>query len=149
MKNRNYIVWLACFAAVLLGFNIYKRGKPQTAARAVPCLLPNVALTQHIHPTLQIIINGVPEKLSPNIGLTATCERALHTHDDSGTLHVEAQDTHAYTLGEFFAVWGRQLITPEFTSLVVDGTLIKGDPATLVLKDNQQIILSYTHTPNK
>lgn len=102
---------------------------------------------QHIHPTLQIIVNGVPEKIPANIGLSDSCERALHTHDNSGTLHVEAQDTHVYTLGEFFAVWGRPLVTPELTSMVVDGALTKGDPATLVLKDKQQIILSYTRTP--
>lgn len=150
MINRNYILWfLAGLAVILLALNLYGKSKPQTGMRAVPCLVPNVALMQHIHPTLQIIVNGVPEKIPANIGLSDTCERAVHTHDANGTLHVEAQDLHPYTLGEFFAVWKRPLVTPEFTSMVVDGALSKENPATLILKDKQQIILSYTHTPNK
>ena len=147
MKNRNYIIGLLALVIVLVGFNMYGKKTSQTGLRAVPCLIPNVALMQHIHPTLQIIVNGVPEKIAADIGLSDTCERALHTHDASGTLHVEAQDLHPYTLGEFFAVWGKPLVTPEFTSMVVDGALTKGDPATLILKDRQQIILSYTKKP--
>lgn len=144
MNNRNLIFWLSGLAIVLLGFTIYGAYKPHIALRPVPCLNPNVPLQQHIHPTLQIIVNGVSEKLPANIGLSDSCEHALHTHDTSGTLHVEAQDLHPYTLGEFFAVWGRELVTPEFSSMIVDGATTKGDPRTLVLKDKQQIILSYT-----
>ncbi len=147
MKNRNYIIGLLVLAIVLIGFNIYGKKTSPTGLRAVPCLLPNVAIIQHIHPTLQIIVNSIPEKISADIGLSDSCKRAIHTHDTSGTLHVEAQDRHSYTLGEFFAVWGKPLVTPEFVSMVVDGALSKEDPATLVFKDKQQIILSYTRTP--
>ncbi len=34
----------------------------------------------------------------------------LHTHEEGdGTIHVESEDTRAYTLGDFFRVWGNRL----------------------------------------
>lgn len=33
----------------------------------------------------------------------------LHTHDDSGTIHVESSTNRNYRLGEFFKVWGLDL----------------------------------------
>lgn len=31
----------------------------------------------------------------------------LHTHDTSGTIHVESNSYRTYTLGQFLDIWGR------------------------------------------
>src|SRR3989338_2181630 len=108
MANNKWI-WITIIVIIVLGilFYIPRMGK-KTVATDVPCLTPNLPLLQHTHPHLVITIDGAAQKIPANIGLAA-CERALHTHDDSGTLHVEAQDKREYTLGDFFSVWGEPL----------------------------------------
>lgn len=128
---------------IILGilFYIPRIGK-KTIATDVPCLVTNIPLQQHIHPILKITVDGKAEAIPANIGLNS-CERAIHTHDDAGTLHVEAQDNSEYTLGDFFTVWGKQIDKPGYTvTITIDGkpnTEIKN----LKLKDKQEIILIY------
>mgnify|MGYP001600808907 FL=1 len=59
----------------------------------------------HIHPRVSITVDGQPQKLPSNIGITSLCMRPIHTHDDSGTLHLEFRKPRAVKLGEFFQVW--------------------------------------------
>jgi hypothetical protein len=86
-----------------------------------PCLAENTTL--HIHPWLRILIQTTPGGLNDSItiptavgildpelsnGLAGggSCFEPLHTHDDSGIIHVEsAHTTDKYTLGDFFDVW--------------------------------------------
>ena len=44
-----------------------------------------------------------------NVGLDATCTRPLHTHDVSGTIHVEPAVDHNFTVGDFFLIWNKVL----------------------------------------
>ncbi len=148
MKTRNWIFLLFLLMLVLLGFNMYGAYKKQTAVRPVPCLDPEVYLQQHLHPTLQIVVDGALEKVPANIGISASCEHALHTHDDTGTLHVEAQDVYPYSLGDFFRVWGKPMERSGYTlTTFVDAQKYDGAPENIVLKDKQQIILSYVRIP--
>jgi hypothetical protein len=50
----------------------------------------------------QILIPG-------NVGFDNTCARPIHTHDTSGTLHVETDVNRNYTVGDFFLIWGKLL----------------------------------------
>lgn len=129
--------------AIILGilFYIPRIGK-KTMVTNVPCLIPNMPLTQHIHPRLTIMIDGAPKIIPANIGL-GSCERALHTHDDAGTIHIEAQDKREYTLGDFFGVWNEQIEIAGYTlAMTVDG---RKNTALdkMLLKDKQEIILTY------
>ena len=134
---------IAAAAILLVALAGITGSKPRVAsAEPVPCLV-DAPLKQHLHAMLQIVINGVPGTLPKDIGISASCEKALHTHDTTGTLHVEAQDTRAYTLGDFFEVWGKPLVTANFVSMTVNGRTTAGDPAKLVLEDKQQIIVNY------
>lgn len=84
-------------------------------------------VVMHIHPKLQIIIDGRQVTIPSNMGILWTLwkdrslERLgmpmpdmrdmpfmspLHTHDTSGIIHVESTVIRNYTLGEFFDVWG-------------------------------------------
>ncbi len=149
MHKDKLFLSIVAVAIVLVALAGITGKKPRVAETGpVPCLLPNIPLAQHLHAMLQIVINGVPATLPKDIGISASCEHALHTHDTTGTLHVEAQDTRAYTLGDFFEVWGKPLVTANFVSITVNGRPATGDPKKLVLEDKQQIVVSYK-TPDK
>lgn len=142
---RNNGKWIAGAAglAVILGVLFYlpRIGKKSTATDVL-CLVPNVPLVQHVHPVLKIETDGNEEAISGDIGL-GVCERAIHTHDTSGIIHVEAQDRRQHTLNDFFSVWGRSIERKGYTvTITVDGA-----PSTnggvFVLRDGQKIIISY------
>jgi len=78
-------------------------------------------LVMHIHAHIAIIQDGremvVPKEIGmsselwkdhsldefgPSSGLIAP----MHTHDTSGTIHVESTAEREYTLGEFLGIWG-------------------------------------------
>jgi len=143
MKNGNRIIWILCIAIVALLLISVRMAPKKKIGGPVTCLDPKKPLTQHKHAMLQIVINGVPATLPKDIGITPDCEKMLHTHDTTGTVHVEAQNARAYTLGDFFAVWGKPLVTQNFLRMTVDGSEMKGDPSGLVLAEGQQIVLYY------
>ena len=106
----------------------------------MPCLAPNVPLIQHIHPHLTIIVNGKNQIIPSDIGIASNCEKAIHTHNGTGLIHVEAQDNRQYTLGEFFDVWGRAF--PSNAKMMVNGKQ-NYEFGNLVLQDKQEIIIEY------
>lgn len=70
-------------------------------------------LAFHIHPKMRITVDGVPEVIPANIGITNTCMSEVHTHDATGEIHVESvngERLQYLTLKHFFDVWG---VSPE------------------------------------
>jgi len=68
----------------------------------------NVAeqLVFHNHAHLDIYINGQPYNVTSQIGIVpGKCIYWLHTHDDSGIIHIESPVTRNFTLGQFFDIW--------------------------------------------
>lgn len=79
----------------------------------------------HIHPWLQIFINNQPVTIPGAIGIqnpvvegtapdgsnvyggggSNSCFEPVHTHDDSGVIHIESPTDTNYTLGNFFQIW--------------------------------------------
>ncbi len=62
----------------------------------------------HIHPYIQIIINGQNVTVPAGIGIvnSGTCFEPVHVHDNSGIIHVESPNTNTqYTLAQFFQIW--------------------------------------------
>jgi hypothetical protein len=111
-------------------------------------------LEYHVHAWLAIMINGDQRKLVPNTGFRDNqCIFWLHTHDDSGIVHIEAPDKRDFTLGQFFAVWGQPLSgtqlldkTTDATHQIaatVNGEPFTGDPSTITLGDQESIVLQY------
>lgn len=66
----------------------------------------------------------------------------LHTHDTSGTIHVETSINRNYTLGEFLDTWGELEHSGEAEMATVDGQAIS-DFRNHVLKEKEHIILEY------
>lgn len=106
----------------------------------------------HIHPHLQIIINGQNQVIPANVGIIGNCLHPIHTHDDTGKIHVESPVKRDFTLADFFAVWNKPFNKDQILDYKVDDQrIIKEtvdgkevqDYENTVLKDNQQIVISY------
>jgi hypothetical protein len=78
------------------------------------------------------------------------CISPLHTHDDSGILHVENDKERQITLGQLFTEWGVRFTgdcvggycAPEKAHKVfVAGKEYAGDSAGIVLTDHEEIAL--------
>jgi len=83
--------------------------------------------TIHLHPWLRIVINGhnitIPAAIGienpqfqsyqlpgtnvvDKVAVSGSCFEPIHTHDDSGIIHIESPSASTeYTLGDFFRVW--------------------------------------------
>ena len=63
-------------------------------------------LVFHNHAHLDIYMNGQPYTVPSQIGIVpGNCIYWLHTHDDSGIIHIESPVTRNFTLGQFFDIW--------------------------------------------
>ncbi len=79
---------------------------------ALECL-DHSGLARHDHVTLEIFIDGNPYTIESSIGIqTDICNgnenymHTIHTHDDTGRLHVELNEAGNISLGVFFDIWG-------------------------------------------
>ena len=64
----------------------------------------------HTHSTLSIFIDGDEISIPQNIGIQdSECPdgmRGIHTHDDTGRLHIETPSQIDAPVGAFFNIWG-------------------------------------------
>lgn len=108
----------------------------------------------HIHAYLAILVDGERVEVPANVGIRDNeCLFWLHTHDNSGIVHIESPETRDFTLGQFFAVWGQPLSATQLLdntadsshhiTATVNGEPFSGDPSTIVLADQQSIVLQF------
>src|SRR5215211_1157775 len=101
-------LWVATGAIVVAVVGLIfvaAQGGSQTAASEVECNRTEFG-TYHVHANLKIYINGQEVPVPANVGVRpGDCLFWLHTHDGSGTIHVEAPSPRDYTLGQFFKIW--------------------------------------------
>jgi hypothetical protein len=110
--------------------------------------LAHEQLAFHIHQHLDVYVNGRHVTVPEGIGIGATYLTELHTHTANGILHVESAQARPYTLGQFFGEWGVRLSANCLGRYCgdlhwwVDGTPQKGNPAYLVLREHQEIVIA-------
>lgn len=112
----------------------------------------DMATRFHIHPMLHIVVDGQEQVIPANVGITSTCMHPLHTHDDTGRLHVESPVERDFTLGDFFAVWEKpftkdqildyRVDTAHTIRMTVNGQAVDTFEDT-VLHDLDQIVIRY------
>ena len=74
----------------------------------------------HIHAHIDIIINGAYFLVPSQIGIPSNCFYWLHTHDESGIIHIEAPMHRDFTLGQFFDIWGKKLSNDQIFTYVAN-----------------------------
>lgn len=68
----------------------------------------------HIHAHLDVFVNGQLMYIPPQIGIIPEeCIYWLHTHDGSGTIHIESPVKSDFTLGQFFDLWKKKMNNPQ------------------------------------
>ena len=113
----------------------------------------NKPMVMHIHPSIVVAdSSGKSVPLPTNIGINPSLWKdhsldqygmqgmsPLHTHDSSGTVHVESNAERGFTLGEFLGVWGG-IDQGKITKVTSDGIEVE-DYASHVFKDGERITI--------
>jgi len=81
---------------------------------------PGMAVNYHVHAHLAIINNGKWLALPKNIGILSSCDYEMHTHDQTGIIHIEAPSVKNFTLGAFFDIWGEPLTSTNVAGITGD-----------------------------
>ena len=157
MKNKTlwWIIGIMIFIAVLFAWgDIAARNKvsSETTRDVAMSCTTDMATRFHIHPHLEIKINGTDVAVPADIGISNTCMHPLHTHDATGTIHVESPVQKDFTLSDFFAVWNQPFSKDQILNNKADDThtitmTVNDKPVdtfeNTVLRDNDQIVISY------
>ena len=108
----------------------------------------------HVHALLSVFVDGEPVEVPANIGIDTTTgyHSPLHTHTPDGVIHFEADEPSAFTLGQFFTMWGVDFsaqrlgpFTPEGDNAVqvyVNGTPVE-DPTTYEINEGDNVVVAY------
>jgi hypothetical protein len=127
----------------------------KSAARGTALGLPAEGTTMHEHADLEIFVHGSKEPVPTDIGIDTSkgTIQSIHTHDDTGLVHLESSQSREFTLGEFFGVWGVRF-TPSCLGaycnegnnrlqVFVDGEEVDGSLQDVQLDDQTVIVVTY------
>lgn len=105
----------------------------------------------HFHAHLDVFDHGEAVKVPASIGIDLAAQRIspMHTHFDTGIIHVEAEADEPVTLGQFLTEWGVRVdddcigdvCPPEPIGLYVNGQKQPGPVDEFVIKPNLEIAL--------
>lgn len=116
------------------------------------CVQHSVSLSMHIHPELEIYDGDQKLAIPAEIGIDPSCMKAVHTHDETGKIHLEYPEQHQFVLEDFFAVWGKPFNKNEILDKKANDThtvtmTVNGQPndqfEKLPLEDGQKIVIRY------
>jgi hypothetical protein len=97
----------------------------------------------HVHAHVAIFEDGIPLTFPAQIGIPATagngCNYAVHTHDNTGQIHMEAPAPAHFTVGNLFDIWGEPVSTTNVAG-------ITGKPVTVYINDGGDV-RQYTGNP--
>jgi hypothetical protein len=113
-------------------------------------------IVYHIHPHLNMTVDGKPVVVPQGIGINSTLYKdhsldkystpelaPLHTHDSTGTIHVESTVNRPYTLGQLLSIWGLNL-NNKSVNVTIDGKTISPPDSfkNHVFKDRENITMA-------
>jgi hypothetical protein len=107
-----------------------------SAARADALGLPPEGTTMHEHANVQVFVHGEKESIPTDIGIDPAAQtiQSIHTHDDTGLVHLESSESREFSLGDFFGVWGVR-----FTPSCLGGYCNDGDNRLQVFVDGEEV----------
>lgn len=154
MERATVIFFLASFgmALVVIGANIWDSQQPNMEDDRIldVCLQDHTNDITHYHAALIIEIRGEQQTIPAETGVSPGCMRGIHTHDETGKLHIETPEPMDARLEHFFEIWGESFTDSsllgatveagESITLTVDGEVVD-DPANHLLADGQELVL--------
>jgi len=164
MKSHiGYFVLSVSGAIICILFVLMSQITPDLNAQVTGENKTSNKIIMHIHSNLNVTVNGKSLMVPNGIGINSTLwndhsldkfgtERKttifgmvtpamspLHTHDSSGTIHVESIEYRNYTLGQFLNIWGMPLEGSR-VNLLINGNSTD-NYSNYVLKDMEKMIL--------
>jgi hypothetical protein len=130
----------------------------QANERLAKLNLPSLSETVlHHHADLYIYIDGQPITIPGGVGINAsnpTVASPLHTHQSTGTIHIESGDANFQpVVGQFMDVWGVYFTKDQLGANIasgdtkirafVNGDAWTGDPTQIPLNDGDVIVLTF------
>ena len=113
----------AAFAAVVLFSPSTLTDEPADWEIVDICLAGHSEIVSHDHATLRIFIDGSEVSIAANIGIDdSECDgmRGIHTHDETGKLHIETPTPMNAPVGAFFEIWGETFNENQILNSVAD-----------------------------
>ena len=116
---------------------------------------------EHIHSHLSVTVDGHAVTVPALLGIDEANASIspLHTHDQSGIVHVESPVKTTFTLGQVFTEWNVALAATRIGSYssasgdtvttFVDGKQFAGDPAAITLANHEDIDIVVTKSGEK
>ena len=107
-KYTKTTLWITLIVLVLGGGGWYLVKSGFFAYDPLDICVQHTGVGMHIHPHLKIFVKDEEIKIPANVGISASCMRPIHTHDDTGTLHLEFPNVRDVALGDLFKIWERE-----------------------------------------
>ncbi len=159
MKVENVVLsTLAFFTLAFLVLTLNTSDSPSEEKNwriASVCLADHNSLSSHDHAQLTIVINGSEIDIESNIGIgNPDCDgmKGIHTHDNTGRLHIETPSPMPAPLGAFFEIWGESFSENEIMGYKNDSNheivlTVNGEINELydeyMMQDGDQIRIEY------
>ena len=153
----------AAAAAPTTGWELNPKGGAERIKAAGLAVLNEEGAAEHFHAHLDVFVDGKPVPVPADIGFSFTAAgqpngiSALHTHDETGIIHIEAPVAGAtYTLGQLLTEWGVLDGTGKpgtahapisDWSVAVNGAKQAGPAQAVVLKAHDEVVLFHGTAP--
>jgi hypothetical protein len=108
----------------------------------------------HVHDKFYVYINGKESPIPANFGIDPQGRflAPIHTHDDTGIIHLESQSPYPFTIGQVFDIWGVRFTGNQIggytagngnvLQVYVNGKQVT-DPVNYKLKAHDIVIVGY------
>ncbi len=155
-KSKNKLIAIGITAAIIAGAVYFIQRSDNTVDSAyatidgIPCETQEY-LNFHIHAHLDVFVNGQHVTVPQYVGIMDnSCLYWLHTHDNSGIMHMEAPQPQNFTVGEFLDVWRTTSTGAPPTGepiIFVNGEEVSTTLSTTQLNAHDEIAIVYGQTP--
>lgn len=167
-RSKNGIILAGIVAAIAIGIAYgAASGAFSSASPPVSPTHSTEKIVMHNHAKLSIKIDGKTVPIPENIGIDHKLYKdhsldtfgmkmpvmaPTHTHDTTGTIHIESTVVRDYTLGDLFNIWGVTFTSTCIMDKCNDGTktvkiFVNGQPGfefrNYVMKDGDDIVIEY------
>ncbi len=141
--NKFIIIGVVVVVALIIGFAVANIKSSTKANAALPIDGIKCEAMEmngyHVHAKLAIFINGKNHTVPALIGITNYCFYWLHTHDQSGIIHIESPIHRTFTLGNFFDIWKQKLSNNQ----ILNYTATASNPLTVYINGTQSTKRNY------
>ncbi|NMJ87649.1 MAG: hypothetical protein EX285_07425 [Thaumarchaeota archaeon] len=102
-------------------------------------------LSYDVYLTISTNIDGKPVEIPDNIGILEDCLSPVHTHDNSGLVHVVYDRPYEFRLGHFLWYWGFNI--QQYDATVYVNGIEQDKYMDVVLRNNMSIVIDFKSKP--